>query len=74
MADIADAAEQTIELELGAALAAIRARTGPPLESVGVCHNCGEEIAAGTLFCAPVGGGLSECQLDFEHRMRRGRL
>lgn len=74
MADIADAAEQTIELELSAAVSAIRKKTGPQLGPVGVCHNCGEEIAAGMLFCAPLGEGLSECQVDYEHRTRRGRL
>lgn len=73
MADIADAAEQTIELELSAALTAIRSKTGPQLMSMGVCHNCGDEIAAGTLFCAPIGTGLSECQVDFERRSKRGR-
>jgi len=73
MADIADAAEQTIELELTAAITAIRSKTGPQLAPAGVCHNCGDEIAAGTLFCAPVGAAMSECQVDFERRSKRGR-
>jgi RNA polymerase-binding transcription factor DksA len=72
MADIADAAEQTIELELSAQIAAIRKKTGPQLEAIGVCHNCGDEIAVGTLFCAPLGAGLSECQMDYERRAKRG--
>jgi RNA polymerase-binding transcription factor DksA len=74
MADIADAAEQTIELELTAAVAAIRKKTGPQLEAVRVCHNCGDEIAPGTLFCAPVGNAMSECQVDYERRSKRSRI
>jgi hypothetical protein len=75
MADVVDAAEQTIELELAAQLSAIRKRTGPQLEAIGVCHNgCGEKLPRGQLFCSPVyAAGLSECQQDYEHRTKRTR-
>lgn len=71
MPNEADLADQTIEIELKAHLAAVRRKTGPQLEPIGVCHNCGERVEYGKLFCAPVGSGLSECQVDYEYRMRR---
>jgi len=71
MANEADLADQTIELELNAALAAVRARTGPQLAPIGVCHNCEADVEPGQLFCAPVGEGMSECQQDYEKRVRR---
>lgn len=71
MPDIADAAEQTIELELAAHLSAIKERIGPQLVPIGVCHNCEADLEPGKLFCAPVGTGLSECQTDYEYRTRR---
>jgi len=73
MPDIADAADSTIQLELAAHLSAIRSRTGPPLEAIGMCHNCGEKLERNSLFCSPlVASGLSECQVDYEKRVKRG--
>lgn len=71
MPDIADAADNTIALELAAHLAAIKAKTGPQLVPIGICHNCEADVEPGKLFCAPVGEGLSECQQDYEKRVRR---
>lgn len=71
MPDIADAADSTIQLELNAHLSAIRQRPGPQLAPIGVCHNCEAELGHGKLFCAPIGAGLSECQEDFERRVKR---
>jgi RNA polymerase-binding transcription factor DksA len=74
MADVADAAEQTIELELQAQLSAIRRHTGPVLEAIRMCHNCSESLPQGQLFCSPlVDFGLSECQVDYENRAKRTR-
>jgi len=72
MPNEADLADQTIELELRAQLAAVRKQTGPQLEALGFCHNCGEKLEKNALFCSPIhGAGLSECQQDYEHRTRR---
>ena len=71
MPDIADAAENTIQLELNAQLSAIRSRTGPQLAPIGCCHNCEADVGPGQLFCEPIGSGMSECQQDYEKRVRR---
>ena len=47
MPDIADAAENTIQLELNAQLSAIRSRTGPQLAAIGCCHNCEADVGPG---------------------------
>jgi hypothetical protein len=76
MPNEADMADQTIELELQASLTAVRARRAPDLVPKGMCHNCDSEVEPGKLFCAAVaeGPGLSECQEDYERRVRRGRV
>jgi hypothetical protein len=86
MPDVADDAAQTIELELQARISAVRKHTGQHLvpkvnERTGkiVCHNCDCEIAPGKLFCDPLPADpnkprkteISECQEDYENRMRR---
>lgn len=71
MPDVADDANQTIELELQARISAVRKHTGQHLVPKGVCHNCEADLQAGALFCAPVGDGLSECQADYERRTKR---
>lgn len=72
MPNEADMADQTIELELTAALAAVRARAGRQLAPIGCCHNCEADVEPGKLFCAAVRGGMSECQEDYEKRIRLG--
>jgi hypothetical protein len=73
MPDIADNASDTIELELRARISAVRKHTGPQLAAIGVCHNCEADLAPGKLFCSPLaeGPGMSECQQDYERRVRR---
>jgi len=71
MADVVDDADQTIALELAAQIAAIKKKTGPQLAPIGMCHNCEADIEPGKLFCAPVGSEMSECQVDYEKRVRR---
>jgi hypothetical protein len=71
MSDIADNADQTIQLELSARLAAVRRNTGPQLAPICMCHNCEADLEPGKLFCAALGDGLSECQEDYEKRVRR---
>ena len=68
----ADNADAAIEMELKANLYAAKKRLGPQLAPIGACHNCEADLEAGKLFCAPVGEGLSECQVDYERRVKRG--
>jgi hypothetical protein len=72
MPDIADMADGNIALELQSNLHAAKKRLGPQLAPIGACHNCEADLEAGKLFCAPVGEGLSECQVDYERRVKRG--
>jgi hypothetical protein len=80
MPDIADAANDTVEIELAASLSVQRkaaekiARERKEHEernlAAGVCLNCRESIDKGTLYCPPlVSGGKSECQQDHEKRI-----
>jgi hypothetical protein len=81
MPDVVDAADQTIELELQAHIAAVRKHTGAPLQARGACHNCEAALEPGKLFCAalppdplkPRASEISECQEDYERRARRAR-
>lgn len=38
------------------------------IEPVGRCHNCGEELPPGALFCD------AECRADYEKRQRMKRI
>lgn len=66
MADDADRAEARIEHTIADGIAA--ARRAPGLLAVGVCHYCGEPVAAGRLFCD---SSENECAKDWEHEQRR---
>lgn len=62
MADICDLAQEHIELEAPLILAASKKPDGP--KPNGVCHNCGESICDGTLFCD------TDCRDDWERTQR----
>jgi hypothetical protein len=84
MPDIADAANETAEIELAASLSVQRqaaeriAKERKEHEeknlAAGVCLNCREAITKGTLYCSPLKGeGKSECQEDHEKRIGKRR-
>lgn len=63
MADIYDTASKVEELNREQALQAHR--NAPRLQPTGRCHNCGEPVPAGGLFCD------ADCSADHELRTRR---
>jgi predicted nucleic acid-binding Zn ribbon protein len=60
--DIADQANDLIEKETAARLAT---RQVMMLQPCGSCHNCGEDIEPGRVFCAGV-----DCRNDYDKRLR----
>jgi hypothetical protein len=80
MPDVADSANDTMELELNASLSLQRkqrekiAKDRREYEEKhaerGECLNCKEQIAVGTLYCPPLDAAAkkSECQQDHEAR------
>lgn len=73
MADVVDMSENNIEMQLQSNIFAAKKRVAEPLVACGTCFNCGDEVGVGMLFCPALGSGLSECQIDYEHRTRRNR-
>lgn len=92
MPDLADDANNTVEIELAASLSVQRknaeriAKQRKEHEeknlAAGICLNCRETIATGTLYCPPLDpkydkdGKLtnkSECQTDHEGRLGKRR-
>lgn len=84
MPDVADSANDTMELELHASLSLQRKQAErianqrreheEKHRAAGVCLNCKETITAGTLYCPPLSGdGISECQQDHEVRTSKRR-
>jgi cytochrome c553 len=80
MPDIADSANDTVEIELAASLS-VQRKAAEKLSqqrreheernlAAGVCLNCRDSIEKGTLYCPPLDGqGKSECQQDHERRL-----
>jgi hypothetical protein len=64
MTDIFDQASDRTEQDLALAL---KVRL-PTLKACGACHNCGESVAHGQLFCRPEPGIDGSCRDDWEQR------
>lgn len=60
MADICDIAQEDMEREALRMLAAAKKRAGP--QPTGCCHNCGEAVEPGALFCD------LDCRADWQKR------
>jgi len=75
MPDLADMADDNIELELQSNIYLARKRVIKPLMPNKKCHNCGDGVAKDELFCPKVGEKalMSECQADFERRSTKGQ-
>ena len=63
MPDEIDRASELEERQRADALSRVRTRVG--LLLCGACHNCGERLPAGRLFCD------ADCRDDFEKRTRK---
>ena len=69
MADVCDNADRLIEVMVTSGIA--NSRNQKSLVAVGFCHNCGEPVSVGKLFCD------KDCMTDYENeqaaRKRNGR-